>query len=760
MSLQEKRLYEFGPFRLDTAERLLSRDGRPVPVTPKAFETLLVLVRNSGHLMDKEELLKAVWPDTFVEEANLTQNIFTLRNVLGESKDEHQYIETVPKRGYRFVASVREVRGGSSELIVQERPRSPVAIEEKTDGEGEGKNEIKEAATRAREVQAARLTSSAESLVSRIKGDKRGAVLVIAALVIAVVVLAFGLPKFARRHRHEAESISSFQTMKVIKLTDSGKVRDAAISPDGKYVVHVMEDVGQQGLWTRQVATTSNVQIVPPAEVRYQGLTFSHDGNFIYYVRGDISSPLNTLYQVPVLGGASRRVIENVDSAITLSPDGKQLAFIRNYPGGETAFIETALIVASADGTREQKLVTRRRPDFFQLWPGRPAWSPDGKIIACAVGNYDSSGRYEKIVEFRVEDRAEKPITSQRWYNIGAVAWLSDGSGLLVSVRTDVSSPHQITYISYPSGEARRVTNDLNDYHRSLSVTADSGTLVTVQSGLISNIWIMPNGDTNRAKQITSSRLDGANGISWTPDGKIVYVSTVSGTPAIWAMESDGTAQKQLTTDDRWNAHPSVSNDGRYIVFASVGAGPMNIWRIDIDGGNPKQLTSGIDERMPLCSPDGKWVVYASFGSGPSLWKVPIDGGNPVRLTDKASYFPALAPDRELIAYYYTDEQPNPQRGIAVIPFEGGEPIKRFDIPTITHPGLRWTPDGRTLAYVITGNGISNIWSQPLDGSPPKQLTDFKSDLIYWFEWSRDGKQLALARGTNPSDVVLISNLR
>lgn len=283
-------------------------------------------------------------------------------------------------------------------------------------------------------------------------------------------------------------------------------------------------------------------------------------------------------------------------------------------------------------------------------------------------------------------------------------------------------------------------------------MTADSGSLVTVRSGLISTIWIMPNGDTHRAKQIISSRLDGANGISWTPDGKIVYVSTVSGTPAIWAMESDGTAQKQLTTDDRWNAHPSVSNDGRYIVFfASVGAGPMNIWRIDIDGGNPKQLTSGIDERLPLCSPDGKWVVYASFGSGPSLWKVPIDGGNPVRLTDKASYFPALAPDGELIAHYYTDEQANPQRGIAVIPFEGGEPIKRFDIPTITHPGLRWTPDGRTLAYVITGNGISNIWSQPLDGSPPKQLTDFKSDLTYWFEWSSDGKQLALAPGTNTS---------
>ena len=110
MGSQVKQLYEFGPFRLDTGERVLTRAGQLVPLTPKAFETLLALVRHGGHVMEKDELLKAVWPDTFVEEATLAQNIFTLRKALGNGQQDGQkYIETIPRRGYRFIASVREL---------------------------------------------------------------------------------------------------------------------------------------------------------------------------------------------------------------------------------------------------------------------------------------------------------------------------------------------------------------------------------------------------------------------------------------------------------------------------------------------------------------------------------------------------------------------------------------------------------------------------------------------------------------------------
>lgn len=130
MPAQAKQFYEFGPYRIDRAERLLLRHGQVVSLTPKVFDTLLVLAENSGHILTKDEVMKTVWPDTVVEETNLTKNISTLRKALGESPDDHQYIETIPWRGYRFVASVREVGGEDTELIVEERTRSHVLIKQ------------------------------------------------------------------------------------------------------------------------------------------------------------------------------------------------------------------------------------------------------------------------------------------------------------------------------------------------------------------------------------------------------------------------------------------------------------------------------------------------------------------------------------------------------------------------------------------------------------------------------------------------------
>src|SRR5262252_4484377 len=122
MSLQTKHIYEFGPFRLDEAEHLLLRDGNAVPLTPKAFDLLLTLVEGHGHLLEKEELLKKVWPDTFVEEANLASNISQLRKALGDGENGHRYIETAPKRGYRFVADVKKLEKEGAEQSVRELP--------------------------------------------------------------------------------------------------------------------------------------------------------------------------------------------------------------------------------------------------------------------------------------------------------------------------------------------------------------------------------------------------------------------------------------------------------------------------------------------------------------------------------------------------------------------------------------------------------------------------------------------------------------
>ncbi|HVS82179.1 MAG TPA: LpqB family beta-propeller domain-containing protein [Pyrinomonadaceae bacterium] len=602
--------------------------------------------------------------------------------------------------------------------------------------------------------------SSAEYIFGEIKRHKTVASAIIALLALFLAGIGYAIYKWAEK---ESKPAPSFQSAKLQRLTTSGKASDAAISPDGKYVAHVKSDAGQQSLWLRQVVTTSDTQIVPPSLQNYYGITFSKDGNYIYYVQGEPNNPTTrTLYQVPVLGGASRKVIENVSSPVSLSPDGTRLAFMRGSVLGETA-----LVVANADGTGERQVAVRKVTNGLYT-SGGPSWSPDGKRLASSVtvGPHNEAVAGNIVVEVQVESGAERSITSEKWPpgSSGQVAWLTDGSGLVVIAPDQGTFSFQLWHISYPGGEVRKITNDLNNYNR-LSLTADSSALVTVQTEGEMNLWVAPQGDAGRAKQISSGRSDGQAGLSWMPGGKIVYTSRGSGFGDIWSIEQDGKNQKQLTAHARFNYYPWATPDGRYIVFASTRSqSTRSIWRMDPDGGNLKQLTEGPEDVFPQSSPDGRWVVFQSARSGSfRVWKVSIDGGEPVRLTDKWTANPTVSPDGSLIACFYRVDQPNAPAKVAIIPFAGGDPVKVLDLPRPSFsgaPGLRWTPDGRALTFIDTTNGVSNIWSLPLDGGAPKQLTDFKTDQIFWFDFSRDGKQLALSRGTQTSDVILIRDFR
>ena len=277
-----------------------------------------------------------------------------------------------------------------------------------------------------------------------------------------------------------------------------------------------------------------------------------------------------------------------------------------------------------------------------------------------------------------------------------------------------------------------------------------------------SNIWIAPGGDASRATQITSNNSEGMSGVRWTPDGRIVYTSRTQGFVNIRIMNADGTGQRQLTAEPGGSFGPSVSPDGRYVVFTSNRTGNYCVWRMEIDGSNPKQLTNVASAQNAEITPDGRWVVYSGTETGLSnLWKVPIDGGSPIRLTDYTSSGPVPSPNGKLIAFKFVDEQATPKRQrFAIMTVEGGQITKVFDLPQPLEQMIRWTPDGRALTYVDTRDGISNNWAYPIDGSPPKQLTGFKSDRVFGYAWSRDGKQLAVARGSIATDVVLISAFR
>lgn len=309
------------------------------------------------------------------------------------------------------------------------------------------------------------------------------------------------------------------------------------------------------------------------------------------------------MYQVPVLGGMARKLTTGVNSSVAFSPDGKQMAFFAYFFGDEDK-----LMIANADGTGKRELAVRRGDEFF-FWDAFSgvSWSPDGKTLASLVGNHAEN--YMSVVTVSVASGEIKFFTPRKWDSVRQVAWLGDGSRLLVTAQEHGTDTFKIWQLSYPSGEAQKLTNDLNSYPN-ISLTSDFNLLAAVQTEQDSNIWVLPAFDVARATPITQNR-NFARSLSWTPDGKIVYVSNASGSLDLYSIDAGGGNPSQLTTDSGFEGMPSVSPDGRYVVFASDRAGKIQLWRMDIDGGNAKQLTDKTDDE-PNLSPDGRWVVYTS----------------------------------------------------------------------------------------------------------------------------------------------------
>ncbi|MFL6257432.1 MAG: protein kinase domain-containing protein [Pyrinomonadaceae bacterium] len=579
---------------------------------------------------------------------------------------------------------------------------------------------------------------------------------IVAAALGAVVLAGAGFAVYRFVRSNPAAPADARASMKIKTLTDSGRAREAVISPDGRLVAYVFNDGTRRSIHLRQVVEPSDKEIVPAApDQNYRGLTFSPDGNYLYYISGAGGMLVKDLYRVPLLGGATRRLNHDVDGAVTFSPDGRRFAFVRI--DGKTK--ESAIIISEADGTGEQQLAVRKPPEELR----NLAWAPDGQTIAYTFFGADKEGYYTHVGETRVSDGQETIISAAPWRAITGLAWLPDRSALLVAARDRASppgTPAQIWQLAYPGGEPRQLTNDSNQFD-SLSLTADGKTLVATRSEARSNVWVVTGGDYAGARQVTTGRENGDTGCAWTPDGHVVYTSRTSGYFDIWVMNADGSAPKQLTFGTDANNYPFVSPDGRYIVFETNRSAGWSIWRMNADGSAPVGLTRNSGQfSFPQVSPDGRWVYDSSADSTGKrvMWRISIDGGTPEQLTHKETGSAVLSPDGSLLLYYHR-ESPDAPAKIELAPSAGGEPVRILDSPKDTY-SADWAPDGRALVVFKDSENVTNLWTVPLDGGKPRPLTDWKSDRIFWAAWSRDGRQLAVARGDTFYDVMLIKDFR
>ena len=468
------------------------------------------------------------------------------------------------------------------------------------------------------QTSAPQVTASGSSVSAVVREHKFG---LAAVVVVGLVLLAaggFGVYSLLSR-----SGPTPFQNFTITQITNTGKALQAAISPDGKYVLNVQNDNGLQSLWLRNVPTGSDTQIVPPAAAVYRSLIFSPDGNYVYFRKAGIGTQSEwDLYRTPVLGGTPQLILRDLDTGITFSPDGHRIAYAR---ANDPEVGKYRLLTANSDGSDETilQIAANGAGDL----PRSMAWSPDGKKITYTL--FTLGDVLGTIKSFDIAGKQEEPLAVFKNELLFDIAWLPGGQWLLA--RYDQKGPSyvrsQIGMVSHSGGQIQPVTRDTNEYE-TLTLSADGKTAATVQVRTAYSLSLLPGAGV----QARCSR------------------PTVSPSPGCAVRRLDGRWQvarfrrtERATNESRWRAAIHTLSDpnswiadmarcgDRYIIVAWAfhgGTNQVHLWRINPDGSNPTQLTDGVFDRYPVCSPDAKWVYYGDVVPHFSK-RVPLEGGKP-----------------------------------------------------------------------------------------------------------------------------------
>jgi eukaryotic-like serine/threonine-protein kinase len=609
------------------------------------------------------------------------------------------------------------------------------------------------------------ISSSSVGAVAREHRFGLGAVAIVALVLLAAA--GFGIYTLLSR-----SGLVPFQNFAMTQITNTEKAEAAAISPDGKYILNVQNDNGLRSLWLRNVPTGSDTQIVPPAAATYASLAFSQDGNYVYFRKAGTGTQSEwDLYRTPVLGGAPQLVSRDVDTEVSFSPDGRRMAYAR---GNDPEVGKYRLLTANLDGSDETILRVAPLKDDF---PRNLAWSPDGKQIAYIV--FSAGDALGVVRAFDVTSKDVQPYATFMNDLILSMKWLPNGKWLAVSYTekgAGYNNP-QIGLISHGSSTIQPITRDTNAY-TTLTLSADGKTAATVQVKNTRSLTLVPAPGAPGNSAGTSLPLTpDAIAFAWASDGKLL----VSGRQGLQKTGTDGHLENTLLNDPSAAIVAVTSCSDRYLVLSWLFHGGTNhtwIWRTNADGSDPKRLSKGTFDIYPRCSPDGKWLYYYNSAGPRFLMRAPIEGGEPepVPSSDVPNAFGmgaglAVSPDGKLLIFNAELSAPNtPQSAISKLAVmdltSSAQSSPRLIDPDPRISGgvsagsynsnLSFTPDGKSVAYLIRDKGVDNIFVQPLDGSPGHQITNFTSETISQFQWSPDGRTIAIGRVQNSSDVVLL----
>lgn len=704
-------IISFGEYSVNAERRVLERSGETVLLKSKTFDLLLFLVSNQGRTLSKNELLENVWKDQFVEENNLSVHIAALRKVFGEKKNENKFIVTIPGTGYRFVPPVAEVREPQDQLS---------------------------------QLQIAKLADT--------RSDRRSRGGVLAATILVSVVVLAGLGFLLKNARSGDRAMSA---AKMRRLTTQGNVANIALSTDGisyAYILH--EPDGRRSLWTDRVDGSGEpANIIPATDELLRSVVFDPAGTALYYtVSKDKDISKGTLFKIDGNGSAPQQIREEVPENFSISPDGRKIAYVKNDRQAKLS----RLLISEISDTEETQLISRSIDLYFG--PDSLAWSADGERIALSAATDEDAAHFDIFI-YSIADSHLEQLTKFGWDSVRSLKWEKSGRGLFtVASEADGSWGSQVWHISFPQGERVCTVSDLNVYGGTLGITPSGDDLLVLQTQHQSNIWVAPSEDIAAAKPITAEMLgrkSGWNSLEWTADGYLTYGAFEGTQESIWQIDREGRGQKKLSPDVGPMTLHSFSSDGSRMVFESEREGKREVWTANGNGSDARPVTAGGGNKQPHISPDGKYLAYRHLkGDSDELIIRTIDG-EASRQIAKGAAWPRFSPDGSLIACVVNAGK---NTHLAILRTDTAEVIRTFDIPEFANfnLGLRWTPDGKAIAYRDWKNGI---WLQQTDGGSPNRIEGIPKEKIYAFNWSSDGKWFAFTRGTEIRDAVMISGV-
>lgn len=708
--------YRFGSWRLDARDRLLYKEGELVLLPPKVIDTLMILAASGGRVLTKEEMMKQLWPDTFVEEGTLTQYISLVRKSLG---DGGTWIENLPRRGYRFTAPVEEVAGETIELRTEEEARTRTLAE----------REVIEDGPPLRTGQGWR--------------PRYLWVAVAVSLAVAAFLWLGRSEYFWRSPIAEAR----FQT-----VTDFDGIEEAAaISRDGQFIAFLSDRDGQMNLWVTQTGsgrfqnlTKGSAKTLVNRDLRSLG--FSPDGSLVtYWLRGPGGEV--GIWAIPTLGGQPRPYLEGA-AEFDWSPDGSQLVF--HTPGpGDPLYVSDGR--AGAAGTNIFTAATGFHSHF-------PIWPPDAAFIYMSQGSLPDrlniwrilpSGRgLEQITTH--EGRVTHPVLLDR-RTLLYLAGDPDGSGpWLYGMDVDRRKPHRLA-----SGTER---------YTSLAASADGRRLVLTRASSKRTLWRLP-------LPSAPSGMGAATRVSLTTNtgyfprlgpNSLLYVSAAGSGDSIWKLADGSSTELWRGTGARILGGPAISPDGGSIAFPVEVQDRTLLYVMKYDGTAARVVAGSLKlQGAPAWAPDGKSITMAGVDQNgvPRLFKAPTDGGVPSPLVSEYSVDAAWAPHGRFAVFSGPDV--GTVFAVKAVAMGGGPyPVPKL----ILSRGARrlvFLPGGEELVYLRGDLHHKNLWRLNLKTGEERPLTTLPADFeIRDFDISPDGREAVLERVQEHSDVVLLDLAR